>query len=145
MFLGKYSRTLDAKGRLALPVKFREQLPGGSVVTISPEDCLRVYTPVEWELVTQNLRVNEATGETERNLIRRMFSEAAELEFDGQGRALIPATLRDHAGIGTSAMVVGVNNVVEIWSEGRWQALEASTTNFTQLADAVAKSRNASP
>jgi MraZ protein len=144
MFLGKYSRTLDAKGRLALPVKFREQLPGGSVVTISPEDCLRVYTPTEWEEVTESLRVSEATGETERNLIRRMFAEASELEFDGQGRALIPATLRAHAGIGTTAMVVGVNNVVEIWSDGRWQALEAATTNFTQLADAVANSRNAS-
>jgi MraZ protein len=144
MFLGKYSRTLDAKGRLALPVKFREQLPNGSVVTISPENCLRVYTPAEWGQVTASLRVSEATGETERNLVRRMFAEAAELEFDGQGRALIPATLRDHAGIGATAMVVGVNNVVEIWGDASWQALEAATSDFTHLADEVARSRNAS-
>ncbi|HXA42336.1 MAG TPA: division/cell wall cluster transcriptional repressor MraZ [Candidatus Solibacter sp.] len=144
MFLGKHSRSLDAKGRLALPAKFREQLPGGSVVTISPENCLRVYPPAEWDRVTEQYRVSAATEATERNLIRRLFSEAHEIEFDGQGRALIPAGLRQTAGIEGNAMVVGVNNVVEIWSEGRWQALEAATDNFTELTDEVVRHRNAS-
>lgn len=143
MFLGKHSRSIDPKGRLALPAKFREQLPTGSVVTIAPENCLRVYPPLEWEQVTEQHRVTGASGESERNLVRRMFAEAHEIEFDGQGRALLPATLRASAGIEGSAMVIGVNNLVEIWSEGRWQALEGNTADFTSLADAVARNRNA--
>jgi MraZ protein len=143
MFLGKHSRSLDPKGRLALPPRFREQLPSGSVVTVAPEDCLRIYPPQEWAGVTEQHRVSSATVESERNLIRRMFAEAAEIEFDAQGRALLPATLRAHAGLETQAMVVGVNNVVEVWSEGRWQALEADTSDFTKLADEVARNRNA--
>jgi MraZ protein len=145
MFLGKHSRNLDPKGRLALPVKFREQLPSGSVVTIAPENCLRVYPPDEWDRVTEQHRVSAATMATERNLIRRLFAEAHEIEFDGQGRVLIPATLRAGAGIEGAAIVVGVNNLVEIWSEAGWQAIEADTSDYTSLADEVARKRNASP
>src|ERR1700694_6357863 len=100
MFLGKHSRSLDPKGRLALPPRFREQLPSGSVVTGAPEDCLRIYPPQEWAAMTDQHRVSSATLESERNLIRRMFAEAAEIEFDAQGRALNPASLRLHAGLG---------------------------------------------
>jgi MraZ protein len=143
MFLGKHSRNLDPKGRLALPAKFREQLPTGSVVTIAPENCLRVYPPDEWDRVTEQHRVSGATLSSERNLIRRLFAEAHEIEFDGQGRVLIPAALRAGAEIAGVAMVVGVNNVVEIWSEPRWQAIEADTADYTTLADEVARNRNA--
>jgi MraZ protein len=142
MFLGKHSRNLDPKGRLALPAKFREQLPSGSVVTIAPENCLRVYPPDEWDRVTKQHRVSAATMASERNLIRRLFAEAHQIEFDGQGRVLIPAALRASAGIEGVAMVVGVNNLVEIWSEGRWQAIEADTSDYTSLADEVARNRN---
>ncbi|GAC1335449.1 MAG: division/cell wall cluster transcriptional repressor MraZ [Candidatus Dormibacteria bacterium] len=141
MFLGKHERNLDDKGRLAIPARFREQLPGGSVITIAPDSCLRVYPPGEWEVVTDQNRVSAATGSIERNLIRRMFSEAALLELDGQGRSLLPANLREQAGISTSAIVVGVNNVVEIWSLERWQTLEENTADFTRLADEVAGTR----
>ena len=144
MFLGKHSRNLDPKGRLALPAKFREQLPSGSVVTIAPADCLPFYPPDEWDRGTEQHRVSAATMATERNLIRRLFAEAHEIEFDGQGRVLIPAPLRASAGIEAVAIVVGVNNVVEIWSEGRWQAIEAGTSDYTSLADEVARDRNAS-
>src|SRR6202165_2788230 len=116
MFLGKHSRNLDPKGRLALPPRFREQLPTGSVVTVAPEDCLRIYPPEEWAGVTEQHRVSSATVESARNLIGRMFAEAAELDFDAQGRALITAPLRAHAGLEGAAMVVGVHHVVEVWS-----------------------------
>src|SRR5258708_26737065 len=121
MFLGKHSRSLDAKGRLALPAKFREQLPSGSGVTIAPETCLRVYPPTEWDRVTEQYRVSAATEASERNLIRRLFSEAHEIEFDGQGRALIPAGLRQTAGIEGNAMLLGIHNLVETCREGLWQ------------------------
>ena len=142
MFVSKYPRNLDDKGRLAIPAKFREELPSGSVITIAPDGCLRVYPPGEWAMVTGQSRVSAATSPTERNLIRRMFAEAAVLELDAQGRTLLPANLREQAGIAGSAMVVGVNNVVEIWSQERWHALEENTSDFTRLADEVASQRD---
>jgi MraZ protein len=141
VFLGHYRHSIDAKGRLAIPARHREQLPSGSVISIAPEGCLRIYPPSEWETVTVELRVSTATGTSERNLIRRLFSEAADIEFDKQGRALIPSRLRDAAGLGGTAVVAGVNNVVEVWSEPGWDALVADTGDFTALADEVAKNR----
>lgn len=141
MFLGKHSRSVDAKGRLAIPPRFREQLPGGSVITISPDNALRAYPPGEWAVVSETLKLSEAATPAERALIRRLFAEAQEVEFDGQGRVLIPASLREQAGITDSAVVSGANNVVEIWSEKRWQELEQATADFTQLADEVARGR----
>ncbi|MHB8508265.1 MAG: division/cell wall cluster transcriptional repressor MraZ [Candidatus Dormibacteria bacterium] len=145
MFLGKFRHAVDAKGRLAIPAKFREQLPTGSVVSISTEGALRIYPPAEWLGVADNLRLSAATDSTERKLIRRLFAEASEVEFDGQGRVLIPATLRQQAGISGAAVVSGANNVVEIWSEERWDALEADSADFTRLADDVARSRTQNP
>jgi len=140
MFLGKHERNLDDKGRLAIPAKFREQLPTGSVITIAPDNCLRVYPPGEWERVTGQSVVSAATSPAERTMIRNLFAAAAPPELDPQGRKLLPANLRERAGIGGSAVVVGVNNVVEIWSRERWEA-EETTTDFTSLADEVASRR----
>jgi MraZ protein len=141
VFLGKYRHNLDAKGRLAIPARFREQLPSGSVVTIGPDGALRVYPPAEWAEVTSAMRLSEASSPEERSLVRRLFAEASEIEYDGQGRVLIPAALRVQAGIAGTAVVSGANNLVEIWSEERWQALEAETADFTHLADQVARNR----
>ena len=141
MFLGKFKHSVDVKGRLAMPAKFREQLPTGSVVSISTEGSLRVYPPQEWAAVATDLKLSAASDATERALIRRLFAEASEVDFDAQGRVLIPATLREQAGIAGSAVVSGANNVVEVWSEERWNALEAATSDFTGLADQVARTR----
>jgi MraZ protein len=141
MFLGKHPRSLDAKGRLAIPAKFREGLPTGSVITIGPDGALRVYPPQEWDRVTENLVLSEVSDADERAMVRRLFSEATEIEYDGQGRVLVPVNLREQAGIGSSAVVTGANNVVEIWSEARWQGIESDTSDFTSLADKVARSR----
>jgi len=142
MFLGRYSHSLDPKGRLAIPARFREQLPTGSVVTVGPDGALRVYPPREWDEVVSVHRLSAATTPTERNLARRLFAEAHELEFDAQGRVLIPARLREAAGISGTAVISGANNVVEIWSEESWGALEAATADFTRLADEVANQRS---
>jgi MraZ protein len=141
MFLGKYRHSVDAKGRLAIPARFREQLPSGSVVTIGPDGALRIYPPAEWAQVMGALRLSEATSPTERALVRRLFAEASEVEFDAQGRVLIPASLREAAGIKGAAVVSGANNLVEIWSEPRWRQLEEETADFTHLADEVARNR----
>jgi MraZ protein len=126
MFLGKHERNLDEKGRLA--------------ITIAPDNCLRVYPPAEWERVTGQSVVDAANSAAERTLIRNLFAAASPLELDAQGRTLLPANLRQRAGIAGSAVVVGVNNVVEIWSQERWDA-EETTSDFTALADEVAVRR----
>ncbi len=145
MFVGQYRHSIDVKGRLAIPAKHREQLPTGSVMTIAPENCLRVYPPSEWALVAQDLRLGAATDAEETNLARRMFSQAHEIEFDKQGRILIPARLREAAGLGATAQVVGVANVVEIWSDENWAGFVKDTGDFTGLANAVATKRRGSP
>ncbi|MDQ6748390.1 MAG: division/cell wall cluster transcriptional repressor MraZ [Candidatus Dormibacteraeota bacterium] len=145
MFLGKHDRNLDEKGRLAIPAKFREQLPSGSVITVAPEECVRVYPPGEWDVVTLQNRVSAGTGSENRNLARVLFSMAAELEFDAQGRTRIPTNLREKAGIADSVVVVGVNNVVEIWSQARWKALEENASDITRLSDEVASRRVDTP
>jgi MraZ protein len=144
MFTGRYQHSIDVKGRLAIPAKHREQLPTGSVMTIAPENCIRVYPPSEWEAVTQDMRLTVATDPTERSLVRRLFSDAHEIEFDKQGRVLIPSWLRDAAGLGSSALVVGANNVVEIWSDENWEAFKTESGDFTGLANAVAGKRQGS-
>jgi MraZ protein len=138
MFLGQYRHSLDAKGRLAIPARFREHLPTGSVVTLAPDGALRVYPPAEWTAVTESLRLSAANEPTARALTRRLFAEAHEIEYDGQGRVLIPARLREAAGITNQAVVAGANNVVEIWNEGNWQALQAETNDFTELVNRAA-------
>jgi transcriptional regulator MraZ len=140
MFLGKHERNLDEKGRLAIPAKFRDGLPSGSVITIAPDGCLRIYPRPEWEAVMDQNKLSAATAPSERHLIRQLFAGASDLELDRQGRTLIPANLRQQAGIGEAAVVIGANNVVEIWATEKWQAIEAGE-DFTKLADEVAKSR----
>jgi MraZ protein len=139
VFLGTHDRNLDDKGRLAIPARFREQLPTGSVITIAPDNCLRIYPPQEWERVTGQSVVDAATSPAERTMIRKLFAAAAPLELDAQGRTLLPGNLRERAGIAGSAVVVGVNNVVEIWSRENWEA--ENTSDFTRLADEVASQR----
>jgi len=138
MFFGQYPRSLDPKGRLAVPARFRDHLPNGSFVTIGQDDALRIYPPEEWELVTRDLRLSNTDDPQMRNLIRRLFSEAYQIEFDAQGRFIVPAHLRAAAGIEGSVVVTGANNVVEVWSTARWEQLRSDTPNFTTLANAVA-------
>ena len=145
MFLGQYPRNLDPKGRLAVPAAFREQLPTGSVMTLAPDGALRIYPPDQWADVTAKLPLSAATTANERALVRRMFAVAHQVEYDSQGRVLIPTRLRQEAGITGAAIVAGANNVVEVWSEERWAQLEAATADFTRLADEVAGSRSDNP
>jgi MraZ protein len=145
MFVGQYRHSIDAKGRLAIPAKHREQLPTGSVMTIAPENCLRVYPRDDWEEVSRDMKLGAASDPLQTGLARRMFSQAHEIEFDRQGRVLIPAWLREAAGLGASAQVVGVGNVVEIWSDENWEAWVQESGDFTGLANAVAEKRQGGP
>ncbi|MGH2482747.1 MAG: division/cell wall cluster transcriptional repressor MraZ, partial [Ktedonobacteraceae bacterium] len=98
MFLGEYEHTLDAKGRLAVPAKFRGQLEPGAVLSKGMGRCLSVYTMARWEEKSAVLVEGKADEEL-RDFERRIYPSASDVELDGQGRLMIPAKLREYAGL----------------------------------------------
>ncbi len=142
MFLGTYRHSVDAKGRLAIPSRMREHLPGGSTVVNGPDGCLQIYPPQEWARVVDRFQVSSASPAAQRSYMRQLYASARECEFDRQGRVMLSSQHRDYAGIGTSAVVVGMNNLVEVWSEERWREVgEKNAADFTRLVDQIAESQ----
>ncbi|WP_445401342.1 division/cell wall cluster transcriptional repressor MraZ [Zobellella sp. An-6] len=126
MLRGAHAISLDTKGRLAIPTRFRDSLrdecEGLLVCTIDISNpCLLLYPLVEWEQIEKKLRVLSSTNLQERRLQRLLLGHAAECELDGQGRFLVPGPLRQHAGLEKKIMLVGQLNRFEIWDETRWQ------------------------
>ncbi|HZS76317.1 MAG TPA: division/cell wall cluster transcriptional repressor MraZ [Ktedonobacteraceae bacterium] len=120
MFLGEYEHTIDAKGRMAVPVKFRQQMDRGAVISKGMGKCLSVYTMQVWEEKSQELVAGKSSEEL-RDFERRIYPSASEVELDGQGRIIIPAKLRSYAGLGTEVTVAGVRDHFEIWDRATWQ------------------------
>lgn len=121
MFMGEYNHTIDAKGRLIVPSKFREQLGNEFVVTKGLDGCLFVYSNEEWKHIEEKFREIPLTTKDARKFSRFFFAGAASCEVDKQGRILLPANLREYAGIEKEVVSVGVLSRVEIWSKDRWQ------------------------
>ena len=119
-FKGEYNHTVDAKGRLIVPAKFREALGETFVVTKGLDGCLFLYPNEEWAIIETKFRELPLTTKDARKLSRFFFAGAADCEVDKQGRILLPAVLRDFAAIGKEVVLVGVLNRVEIWSKERW-------------------------
>lgn len=126
MFLGEFSHSIDTKGRLAIPAKFRVRLGEGAVVTRGLDGCLVIYPAQEWQEFAEKLDRLPSTQPDVRNFKRFIFSGATECDFDRQGRVLIPAFLREYAGLDETAIVVGQYSKVEIWSRSRWEAARPS-------------------
>lgn len=123
MFLGEYTHNLDSKGRLTIPSKFRDQLAAGLVVTRNPADrCLLVMPMAEWEILTAKVKELPLTNPGSALLRRALFSAAEDLSPDKQGRILISQRLRDFAQIADEVLVVGMDNYVELWEPGSWDA-----------------------
>ncbi len=120
MFMGEYSHSIDAKGRLIVPSKFREQLGNEFVVTKGLDGCLFVYSNAEWQRIEENLREKPLTSKDARMFVRFFFAGAASCEVDKQGRILLPANLREYAGIERDVVSLGVYSRVEIWSKERY-------------------------
>ncbi|MCF0129919.1 MAG: division/cell wall cluster transcriptional repressor MraZ [Pseudobutyrivibrio sp.] len=120
MFMGEYSHNIDAKNRLIMPAKFREQLGDKFIATKGLDGCLFVYSLSEWETIEAKFREIPLTTKDARKFLRFFFAGAAECEVDKQGRVLIPPSLKEYAGLEKEVMSVGVLNRVEIWSKERW-------------------------
>lgn len=119
MFMGEYSHNIDAKGRLIVPAKFREQLGSEFVVTKGLDNCLYVYSNEGWEEIEQAFRSVSRTDKKARAFTRFFFSGAATMEIDKQGRILLPAVLREFAGLKKDVVLLGVLNRIEIWDKER--------------------------
>jgi MraZ protein len=120
MFLGEYEHSIDDKGRLTIPAKFRDELESGVVITRGLDGCLWAFPRAEWEQLVEKIRTLPSTNRATRGFVRFMFAGAHDSIPDRQGRVLIPQKLREHAGITGETAVIGVMNRVEIWNPTRW-------------------------
>jgi MraZ protein len=123
MFLGEYEHTIDSKGRLAVPAKFRTQMDQGAVISKGMGTCLSVYTTARWEEKSAELVADKASDQL-RDFERRIYPSASEIELDGQGRMVIPAKLRAYAGLSNEVTVAGVRDHIEIWDRATWQTYQ---------------------
>ena len=125
MFMGEYNHTLDTKGRLIVPTKFREDLGGEFVVTKGFDGCLYLFPPRAWEEFQEKLNTLPVNRGDSRKLTRFFVAGAANVELDKQGRILVPSTLREFAGLEKDVVLAGATNRVEIWSKSRWAQISA--------------------
>ena len=121
MFMGEYNHTIDTKGRLIIPAKFREVLGDSFVVTKGLDGCLFVYDNTEWSAFEDKLKTLPLTNKEARKFVRFFLAGAASVEVDKQGRILIPSVLREFAALDKEVVLAGVGRRIEIWSKDRWE------------------------
>jgi len=122
-YIGEYNHTLDAKGRVIVPAKFRELLGESFIVCKGIDRCLVVYAMDEWEKFVENLNKLSNLNKNARDLKRFFMAGATEVECDRQGRILLPETLRKHANLESNIVFSGMGDKAEIWSKESWDAV----------------------
>ena len=138
MFIGEYSHNLDEKGRVAIPAKFRNDLKKGAVITRGLDSCLFVYTKDEWKKLAEKLATLPFSQANSRAFARLMLAGAMDVEFDKQGRALVPEYLRQFAGLKKNVVVAGLYNRLEMWDQAAWEKYKQGTENqSTDIAEAL--------
>ena len=125
MFMGEYNHTIDTKGRLIVPSKFREALGDTFVVTKGLDGCLFVYDNQEWNAFEEKLKSLPIINKEARQFARFFLAGAAEVEVDKQGRILVPNILREFAQINKEVVLIGVASRIEIWSKERFEGITA--------------------
>ena len=132
MLLGEYRHNLDIKGRVAIPAKFREKLAAGAIITRGLDNCLFVFGPKEWETLAAKLTALPLSQSNSRAFVRLMLSGAADVEFDAQGRILIPDYLRKYAGLDKKVVITGLYSRLEIWGEEQWEKYKQKTESSSE-------------
>lgn len=121
MLIGEYEHSLDAKGRLIMPAKLREDIGEKFIVTKGLDGCLFAFSQKEWEVFEQKLRALPVSNKNARDFSRFFFAGAIECEIDKQGRFLISSNLREFAQLEKDVVIIGMNSRLEIWSKEKWQ------------------------
>jgi MraZ protein len=121
LFIGEYQHSIDPKGRVIMPSKFRDGLGEKFIVTKGLDECLFAYSAEEWGNIEAKLKTLPFTDKDVRAFVRFFFAGAAECEMDKQGRILIPQNLRDHAHLDKDIYVIGVSSRVELWDKNKWE------------------------
>lgn len=136
MFMSEYNHTLDAKGRLIIPSKFRETLGEEFVVSRGMDDCLFVYTNDDWNAFAQEIKKLPLINKEARQFARFFIAGAVSVELDKQGRILLPANLREFAGLEKDVVLVGVGSRIEIWDREKWESMNENE-NMDDIAKAM--------
>ncbi|PCI20014.1 cell division/cell wall cluster transcriptional repressor MraZ [Candidatus Wolfebacteria bacterium] len=126
MLIGEYNHTLDNKNRISLPVKFRKELGKKIVITPGLDNCLFVFTHVEWKKISERLSQSSLLQSDTRSFSRFMFGGAVQIDVDSIGRILIPDFLRDRSNLKNKVSMIGVQNRVEIWNDKAWTIYKKS-------------------
>ena len=135
MFTGEYRHSLDAKGRVAVPSRFRADLRGGAFLSRWIDLCLGLFPRDAWDTLAGKVAALPVTDAGARTFSRFLFASAYEVELDGQGRVVVPAGLREWAGLDGDVVVVGARDHVELWAPARWAEYSADMTSPDVLAE----------
>ena len=135
-FFGRYEHSLDVKGRVILPARFRGDLGSHAFLSKHNERCLALWTPEEFDKKLSEMELLQESGRAERNLARVWAAGSTEVEIDRQGRLAIPATMREFARLGGDVLVMGAINRVELWDPSEWsERVEPSERQLTEEED----------
>lgn len=138
MFMGEYRHSMDSKGRVIIPAKFRDELGNVFVVTRGLDNCLFVYPMEEWRVLEEKMKALPLTRKDARAFVRFFFSGAVETELDKQGRVSLPANLRDYASLDKEVVIIGVSNRIELWSGEDWDAyLSEAESSYEEIAETM--------
>ena len=121
MFIGEYEHSVDAKGRVIMPVKLREDIGEKFIITKGLDGCLFAYSITEWTNFEEKLKTLPLTNKNARDFVRFFLSGAVECEIDKQGRFLIPGNLREYAILEKEIIIIGVGTRIEIWNKEEWK------------------------
>lgn len=136
MFLGEFQHSIDDKGRIIIPAKFRDALGTDFIVTRGLDNCLFVYPRQEWALLEQKIKSLPSMAANARAFSRLLFSGASECEWDKQGRVNVPNHLREYAKLDKECTVIGVSSRVEIWDKATWEEYSRqSADSFNEIAE----------
>lgn len=140
MFLGEYKHTLDEKGRVSIPSKFRAALKKGAVVTRGLDSSLVVYTHDEWQTLAKKLADLPISQKNSRAFARLMLAGAMDVSVDKQGRITLPEYLREYADMQKRVVIAGLYNRLELWDETKWESYKDETEdNSSAIAEQLSE------
>lgn len=136
MYHGEFNHTIDSKGRMLIPSKLKGSLGDSFVVTKGLDCCLLIYDTEAWSAFEEKLQSLPVTNRNARKLVRHFSGGAADATLDSQGRILIPANLREYAGLSKEVVLLGMGNRVEIWSRDKYEE-DATYDDMDEVASAL--------